>query len=270
MNVFRACHAILVADTSDAKLALVTDLAAARDADRLVIDRSGVPAAPDVPGRPERPRLVSPRSVPRRGVGSPAARAALLHSIAHIEFNAIHLAADAVVRFPAMPDDFHRDWVRVAIEEAKHFEMVARALRTRGYDYGSFEAHDGLWEMAQKTRDDPLARMALVPRVMEARGLDVTPGIRARFAEQGDADAVAILEVILAEEIGHVAIGNRWFHRLCAERGLDPAAAEAALVRTYGAPRPHRPLNRIARLAGGFTAAELDALEVESALARPD
>jgi uncharacterized ferritin-like protein (DUF455 family) len=230
------------------------------DIDSLRIDATALLPPLDEPGRPTRPLLVHPSRVPRRGLGSLPGRAALLHAIAHIEFNAINLALDAVARFPAMPADYYRDWWRVANEEALHFELLDRHLVGLGFAYGDFPAHDGLWDAARRTGDDCLARMALVPRVLEARGLDVTPGMRARLVAAGDAEAAAILDLILRDEIGHVAIGNRWFHHLCAERGLEPIAGFAALCARYGQPPPRPPFNERARIAGGFSAEELRAL----------
>ncbi len=230
----------------------------------------GVPAEPtpvpdrralaaSEPGRPARPRLVDPRSVPARPVGSAQGRAALLHAIAHIEFNAINLALDAAWRFgPAMPAQFTLDWLSVAVDEAKHFRLLRDALRERGHDYGDFDAHDGLWQLAWRTRGDVLARMALVPRVMEARGLDATPPLQRRLRGAGDAQAVAILQVILDEEVRHVAIGNRWYHELCATRDVDPRATFIELYERFAAPPVRGPLNREARLAAGFTEGELD------------
>ena len=209
------------------------------------------------PGRPSMPRLVHPRDVPNRGAGTPAGRAALLHAIAHIEFNAIDLALDAVWRFPGMPSDWYLDWASVASEEAAHFSLLADELERRGHRYGDFDAHDGLWEMAMKTRDDPLPRMALVPRLMEARGLDVTPIIRGKLEQAGDAQACSILDIILRDEVGHVAIGNHWYGVLCRQQGLEPEAAWDALARRYGASAPKAPFNVEARLRAGFTQAEL-------------
>jgi uncharacterized ferritin-like protein (DUF455 family) len=233
-------------------------------------------AAPDVtgsgrafsailPGRPDRPVLVHPARVPQRGLGTPAGRAALVHAIAHIEFNAINLALDAVCRFSGMPADYYADWMQVAVEEALHFSLLREHLNAMGHDYGDFQAHDGLWEMAEKTAADILPRMALVPRIMEARGLDVTPGIRKKLLHQGDHVAAAILDIILRDEIGHVAIGNKWFHALCAQRGNEPAATFERLAATLGAPRVRPPFNREARLAGGFSEAELRAWEERAA-----
>jgi uncharacterized ferritin-like protein (DUF455 family) len=209
------------------------------------------------PGRPALPRLVHPRDVPNRGAGTPAGRVALLHAIAHIEFNAIDLALDAVWRFASMPVDWYLDWASVASEEAKHFTLLAEELDRRGHGYGDFDAHDGLWEMAMKTRDDPLPRMALVPRLMEARGLDVTPIIRRKLEQAGDVQACAILDVILRDEVGHVAIGNHWYAVLCRRAGLEPEADWGGLARRYGASAPKAPFNVEARLRAGFTQAEL-------------
>ncbi len=227
-----------------------------------VIDTAAVlPPAGPLPGRPPRPRLVAPASLPRRTPFTPEGRAALLHAVAHIEFNAINLAADAAWRFAGMPEAFYRDWLRVAAEEALHFGLLAGHLATLGHAYGDFDAHDGLWSMVEATAGDILARMALVPRTLEARGLDATPPMQERFRRAGDLRAVEILAVILRDEIGHVAIGNRWFGWLCAGRGLDPVAAYEDLASRYGAPRLKPPFNLAAREAAGFSAAEIAALE---------
>jgi uncharacterized ferritin-like protein (DUF455 family) len=215
----------------------------------------------DVPGRPSRPPLVDGRQVPKRGIGSLEGHAALLHAIAHIEFNAINLALDCVCRFRSMPTSFHDDWLRVAAEEAFHFGLVRERLLALGFDYGDFPAHDGLWSMACRTAHDLLARMALVPRVLEARGLDATPTIMAKLQSIGDAASAAVLEIILRDEIGHVAIGDRWFRLLCAQRGVEPEQTYLELIDVFAAPRPHPPLHREARLAAGFSEAELDRLE---------
>jgi uncharacterized ferritin-like protein (DUF455 family) len=214
-----------------------------------------------VPGRPARPALVAPVRVPQRSVHTAAGRAALLHAIAHIEFNAINLALDAVWRFAGLPADFYRDWLRVAAEEAHHFTLLAEHLATLGHAYGNFDAHDGLWAMAEKTKGDFTARMALVPRTLEARGLDATPAIQRKLAQAGDARAVEILAVILRDEVGHVAIGNRWYRWACARDGLDPLAHYATLARRYAAPRLKPPFNLEARRAAGFDDDEIAALE---------
>ncbi len=216
------------------------------------------PALPLEPGRPEQPPLVAPEQVPLRNAVSREGRAALLHAIAHIEFNAINLALDALLRFPSLPRDFLDGWLQVAAEEARHFALVCEHMeQSCACRYGDLPAHDGLWEMARRTAHDPLVRMALVPRLFEARGLDATPAIMRKFQGVGDRQAVTILQVILAEEVGHVALGDRWFRHLCAERGLEPEATFQALLQAYDAPRPRRPFNEAARRAAGFSEAEL-------------
>lgn len=212
---------------------------------------------PGLPGRPDRPRLVPHTELKQRSLKTPEGHAALLHAVAHIELNAIDLAADAVWRFAGMPDDYYRDWARVAREEAYHFGLLATRLAELGFAYGDFPAHNALWEMAEKTKHDVLARMALVPRTLEARGLDASPPMKAKLASIGDKRGVEILDIILRDEIGHVAVGNRWYAHLCAERGLDPVAAYEDLAKRYGAPRLRGPFNLEARRAAGFTEAEL-------------
>lgn len=218
-------------------------------------------APPNLPGRPDAPVLVAPSAVPRRSMATVEGRAALLHALAHIEFNAINLALDIIWRFPGMPADFYRDWRKVAVEEANHFTMLAKRLHALGYAYGDFPAHNGLWEMAKKTCDDVLARLALVPRTLEARGLDVSPAIKSKLEQIGDTESAAILDVILREEVGHVAIGNRWYKALCERQGRDPVATYEMLAREYQAPRLRGPFNLEARRAAGFDEAELDALQ---------
>jgi uncharacterized ferritin-like protein (DUF455 family) len=218
-------------------------------------------AASPLPGRPPQPRLVPASQVARRSPFTVAGRAALLHAVAHIEFNAINLALDAVWRFAGMPEAYYRDWLRVAAEEALHFTLLAEHLQTLGCHYGDFDAHDGLWAMTERTAGDVTARMALVPRTLEARGLDATPPMQARLAQAGDARAVAILDIILRDEIGHVAVGNRWYAWLCARDGLDPLAHYTLLAERFGAPRLRPPFNHAARRAAGFSDAEIAALE---------
>lgn len=214
-------------------------------------------ATASIPGHPPRPELVSPLNVPRRAMNTPQGRAALIHAMVHIEFNAINLALDAVWRFSAMPREYYADWLRVADEEALHFDLLAAHLNALGYAYGDFSAHNGLWELAQKTQHDVLARMALLPRTMEARGLDVTPGMKAKLAQAGDTAVGDIMEVILRDEIGHVAIGNRWFNWLCAQRGLEPLTTYARLAVQHRAPLLRGPFNLEARRAAGFSESEL-------------
>jgi uncharacterized ferritin-like protein (DUF455 family) len=202
--------------------------------------------------------------VEKRSPFTPEGRAALIHSICHIEFNAINLALDAAWRFDGMPEDFYRDWLRVADEEAQHFTLLHAHLQAMGHRYGDFSGHDGLWAMCEKTKDDIVARMALVPRTLEARGLDATPLIQAKLRRVNTADALAacaILDIILRDEIGHVAIGNHWYRWLCERGGLDPIAHYRVLYRRHEAPRLKAPFNLEARALAGFTEEELGVLQ---------
>jgi uncharacterized ferritin-like protein (DUF455 family) len=205
--------------------------------------------------------MVSALDVNKRKLSTPEGRAALIHALAHIEFNAINLALDAVYRFRDMPPDYYSDWLKVADEEARHFILLRNYLRTLGFEYGAFTAHNGLWDMAVITAHDPMVRMALVPRVMEARGLDVLPGIMHKFKSSGQHEAVEILEIILRDEVGHVAIGNRWYKFLCNQRGLEPISTFRSLLKEFNAPKLRGPLHTEARLAAGFTADEITMLE---------
>lgn len=253
-----ALHVLRMPDP-DAKAAHARELYA--QLDMATIEPDAVIEEPaNLPGRPDGPRLVPPKDVPTRSPFTIEGRAALLHAIAHIEFNAINLALDAVWRFHGMPREFYRDWLQVASEEALHFGLLRGHLQAQGYDYGAFDAHDGLWLMAQRTAHDVVARMALVPRTLEARGLDATPPLQAKLARAGDSRAVEILDVILRDEVGHVAIGNRWYRWLCQRDKHDPVALYPELVRRYEAPRLRPPFNHEARRAAGFTDEELGQL----------
>jgi uncharacterized ferritin-like protein (DUF455 family) len=225
--------------------------------------RTGANAA-----RPRQPQLVTHLEVPKRSIHTQLGFAAMVHSIAHIEWNAIRLALDAVWRFDDMPESYYEEWMRVADEETKHFNLLEALLADLGYTYGDFTAHDGLWHMCDITKGDIVARMALVPRTMEARGLDATPLVQAKLKRMKLAglDAAllnhakrmdAILDIILFEEIGHVAVGNHWYRWLCARDGLDPIAHYKKLALQFDAPRLKPPLNIAARLKAGFVAEEL-------------
>jgi uncharacterized ferritin-like protein (DUF455 family) len=225
---------------------------------QLALDTKAKLSAPGaIPGRPDAPKLVSPLQVEKRSMRTPEGRAAMIHALAHIEFNAINLALDAIWRFTDMPPEFYSDWLKVAAEEAYHFGLLDGYLVKMGYRYGDFSAHNSLWEMAQRTETDVLARIALVPRTMEARGLDASPPLRNKFAQIGDVEAAEILDIILRDEIGHVAIGNHWFNWLCLQRGLDAIATYEALAKQYHAPALRKPLNMEARRKAGFSEEEL-------------
>lgn len=221
-----------------------------------VVDIKSLP----VPGRPARPELVDPRDVPRRNFSSLKGRLTLVHAIAHIEFNAINLALDAVYRFQDMPEQYYTDWCRVAAEEAKHFTMLSDYLASHGMAYGDLPAHNGLWEMAVKTDFDVLVRMALVPRVLEARGLDVTPGMIKKLQSTGDTQLIEILQIIFEEEIGHVKIGSYWYKSLCEDRQLDAEETFLQLIEKYMQGAKFGPFEVEARAEAGFSHQEMQAL----------
>ncbi len=260
-KLFDAVLTCLMMQQPDAKAACATSLWKQWQDGWLVPEGDAPPREVAVPGHPDKPQLVAPGKVERRRLSTPHGQAALIHALTHIEFNAINLALDAAYRFRDMPRDFYRDWLQVAAEEAYHFTLLRDHLRTQGYDYGDFTAHNGLWEMAVKTAHDPMIRMALVPRLLEARGLDVTPGISTRLASCGDSRAVEILDIIQRDEVGHVAIGNRWYGYLCRQRGLDPIATFRCLLTEYDAPALRPPFNMTARAQAGFDQDELRMLE---------
>ncbi len=209
-----------------------------------------------LPGKPAKPELVYATQVKYRSMATLEGQAALIHALAHIELNAVNIALDAIWRF-SMPHRYYQEWLSVAQDEARHFMMLDNHLKTLGYRYGDFTAHNGLWDMAECTKQDVLARMALVPRTLEARGLDASPQVRQKLFSCGDKQGAYILDIILADEIGHVAIGNRWFNWLCAQRGLDPMTTFKTLAQAFNAPRLIAPLNIPGRRAAGFTEAEL-------------
>lgn len=212
-------------------------------------------------GRPPKPELVPPKQVTQRSAHTAEGRAGLLHAITHIEFTAINLALDHAARFRGMPEAYYGDWIGVAAEEAEHFMLLRQRLQALGHDYGDFPAHGGLWAMAERTADDPLIRMALIPRLLEARGLDATPPIQRRLEAAGDVASAGVLDIILRDEIGHVGLGDRWFRTLCAQRRCEPESTYRDLITRFKAPWPVAPMNEAARLRAGFTPAELAALE---------
>ena len=256
----------LLEPNSDKKVALAQWIRA-RAATLLIVPEATFDEPIGVPGCPPRPELRSHLDVPKRSPFTNEGLAALLHAVTHIEFNAINLALDAIWRFDGMPRAYYLDWLTVAAEEAHHFSLLRAHLQSMGYDYGDFPAHTGLWDMTEKTKSDVLARMALVPRTLEARGLDATPPMQAKLRKVGTPHAlrtVEILDVILRDEIGHVAIGNHWYRTLCNQRGLNPIATYAVMAQRYNAPRLKGPLNLGARRAAGFDDAELALLQLNA------
>jgi uncharacterized ferritin-like protein (DUF455 family) len=263
-NLFDAAyHCLMACDPADkVQLTQLTAQAWRSSELSLATTEASYPVQPILtPGQPSQLRLVSPKDVPRRTLTSPAGQAALLHALTHIEFNAINLAWDAVYRFRDLPKDFYADWINVADEEATHFLLLQNQLQKLGYRYGDYPAHNGLWEMAIDTAHDVLVRMALVPRLLEARGLDATPTILNKLQSHGLTHLVEVLDIILRDEIGHVACGSRWFAYLCAERQLEPEATFFSLIKQYFRGRLHSSLNREARLKAGFREEELEKLE---------
>jgi uncharacterized ferritin-like protein (DUF455 family) len=259
--LFQALRAALDECDPEAKAARALAIAEGLRSGALrVSDEADAPDAECIAGRPPRPLLVAPRDVPMRGLGTVEGRAALLHAVAHIEFNAINLALDAAWRFRGMPAEFYLDWTGVAADEARHFRLLRARLAALGHAYGDFPAHNGLWEMAVKSAGRCLARMALVPRLLEARGLDVTPGMIARFQALRDAESVAVLETILREEVGHVAIGTRWFAWCCAREGVEPESTFVELLRDEARGALRGPFNVEARRAAGFADTEMEKL----------
>ena len=260
-SLFAAARACVDAASPDDKTARTFEAASAFARGELSSDGElDGPEAIRMPGRPATPKLVHPRNLPKRGLGSLQGRAAFIHAVAHIEFNAIDLAWDAVYRFRGMPAEYYADWVSVANDEARHFTMLRGRLQELGFDYGDFDAHNGLWEMAEKTAGSGLARMALVPRVLEARGLDVTPGMIVKLRSLGDGATADILEVILREEVGHVAAGSRWYRWHCERAGAEPRARFRELLQEYATGVLHKPFNTEARLQAGFDIEELESL----------
>jgi len=256
--------ACLKAADADDKLRLIRDLVQAHRLQTTHVDAGARLPEIDQPGRPQKPQLVRSNKMPRRGFGTLEGRAIMMHAITHIEFNAINLALDAIQRFPDMPQDYYTDWLQVAAEEAYHFELIRAHLRHLGGEYGDYVAHGGLWEMCEKTTSDVLQRMALVPRVLEARGLDVTPGIQKKLAQAGDHHAVSILDIIFRDEIKHVAVGNRWYRYCCEQRGLDAVATFTELLTEFYPKGLMGPYNLVAREQAGFTAVEMALLQQPS------
>jgi uncharacterized ferritin-like protein (DUF455 family) len=257
----------LLADNPIRKVDGVIGLQTAYTANQVLLDRkveinTDIISDKKIPGRPNKPELVSPIAVKKRSMRSEEGRAALIHALTHIEFNAINLALDAIWRFRHMPPQYYADWLQVAAEEAYHFSLLNNHLNSLGFEYGSFPGHDALWEMVDKTKEDVLARMALVPRTMEARGLDACPAVRNKLAQVGDHQAAEIIDIILRDEIGHVAIGNTWYNWLCSQRELDPIVTFESLCQQYKAPKLRAPFNMEARRKAGFSEEELSLLPI--------
>ncbi|WP_446811191.1 ferritin-like domain-containing protein [Methylomonas sp. 2BW1-5-20] len=210
---------------------------------------------------PDKPELLMPRDMPRRRLDTMEGKAAFFHALAHIEFVAIYLAWDIIFRFRGLPDEFYRDWLIIADEEAQHFALIRKHLQSLGFDYGDLPAHRGLWSHAEDTADDILARLAVVPRCMEARGLDVTPAMIGKLKTMGDETGVEILTRIYQDEVGHVERGSYWFNLLAKMEGFDPERHYKELILSHYQGKPRGPFNREVRIIAGFSNNEIDWLE---------
>ncbi|MCS5591977.1 MAG: ferritin-like domain-containing protein [Gammaproteobacteria bacterium] len=260
MSFFELAHQALMCDDVNEKVRLTHQLFKEITNHNLTATDTESVEIITVPGRPKKPQLVSYQATPKRD-RSDLGMIKTIHSICHIEFNAINLALDALYRFRQMPEKYYHDWAKVAHEEALHFTMLNDYLKELDHQYGDFEAHNGLWEMTVETDYDVLARMALVPRVLEARGLDVTPSIQTKFRNSQFPKMAEILEVIFQDEIGHVKIGNYWYKHLCKERDLEPIETFDLLIKKHVGKSLRGPFNWAARLLSDFTEAELEYLE---------
>ena len=259
MNLYRSAYHCLMLDDIPQKQACVDALYNNWQAGKLNREEFELQRI-EIPGRPDKPELIHPAKLKQRKLGSELGRATLIHAITHIEFNAINLALDAVYRFRDMPDDYYTDWLQVAHEESCHFSLLKQRLEDLGYHYGDFPAHNGLWEMVLKTDHDVMTRMALVPRVLEARGLDVTPPMMQKLQKAGDIKTVEALKIILRDEIGHVAIGSRWFKYCCEKRGLPHEEQFRLLLKEYMGVGLRGPFHTEARIKAGFSQEEIDEL----------
>jgi uncharacterized ferritin-like protein (DUF455 family) len=258
--LFDALAEALAEAQVERKLALVRELAADWQAGAFELEGGAALVTPTKRGYPDKPKLVPAQDVPLRKPSTREGLAALFHAIVHIEYSAVDLALDHAYRFRSMPAEYYGDWIAVAEEEVRHFDMLRAHLQSYGHDYGDFPAHDTLWQLNIRTGAYVLARMALVPRLAEARGLDATPPIQAKLKQTGDAAGVIVLDVVLNDEVGHVALGDKWFRYLCAERKLEVEPTYRSLIDEYQAPWPVAPLNEKARLAAGFSPDELQFL----------
>lgn len=263
-NLYIASYAALMAKESAQKTALTVQLKIDWEQGRLNRDDLKPVAAITTPGQPEHLQLVHPNNVKKRSLHTSDGRVALAHAITHIEYNAINLALDAVYRFRDMPDRYYQDWLFVAAEEARHFLMMQEYLHSLNSSYGAYPVHNGLWDSAERTAHDVLARMALVPRVLEARGLDVTPKMIEKLLSAQAKEFAECLQTIYDDEIGHVRIGNHWFNYLCQQRNLEPVACFKNMLQLYLHGNPRGPYNQEARIKAGFTQEELTALEALS------
>ncbi len=260
-NIFTLAEQCLQTAEIGKKLTLTLHASKCAKDGRLSFESRGAIRAIDSTVFPDRPRLLPPKKMPQRSVNTENGRAAFFHALAHIEFIAIYLAWDIIYRFRGLPEQFYRDWLRVADEEAQHFSLLQAHLANMHTAYGDFPAHSGLWDHATDTADNLLARLALVPRCLEARGLDVTPGMIEKFRMLDDSASVAILERIFDDELGHVKLGSYWFKYFCDEQGYEPESHYRLMLKKYFKGKPRGPFNREMRIIAGFSNDEIDWLE---------
>ena len=261
-NLFELAESCLEAATIEEKGVITRKAAALAQSGYLDISDNRIPPASIAKVKfPKRPVLMNPRELPRRNLATKEGRVALLHAIAHIEFTAILLAWDIIYRFRSLPPEFYTDWLKVANEECLHFSIVRERLKDYGLDYGDLPAHDGLWEVAVDSAHDVLVRLAIVPRCMEARGLDVTPAMIEKLIQVGDLPSAKVLTRILEDEVGHVEIGSRWFNALCENRKVDPEDTFFQMIDQYLRTNVRGPFNLELRRAAGFSEAELERLQ---------
>ncbi len=256
-DLFREVERVLELSELEEKLAATEQLYRNWQQGGYTLDSIHPPKPIGQAGHPQKPELVVPRKLKRRRLGTPLGHASMIHAIAHIEFNAINLALDAAYRFRGLPQAYYDDWLRIADEERYHFQLIQERLGKLGYAYGDFPAHNGLWETAQKTANDVLLRMGLVPRILEARGLDVNPGIMQKLKEIGDEEVVPALEIILRDEVGHVKAGTKWFRYLCEQRGIDSEETFERLVRDNLPHTIRGPFHEQGRRQAGFSEREM-------------
>jgi uncharacterized ferritin-like protein (DUF455 family) len=260
-NIFSLAHQCLTEIDLDKKLSLSNDTLEKISKGQVNFEEFSINIQEVLPGRPEKPVLIKPQEVPKRNIQRPEGRAAMVHSFAHIEFNTINLAWDLIFRFQTMPKEFYHDWAQVVEEEIKHFKLLRSNLINSGYDYGCFPAHNGLWTIAEQTKHDILLRLAVVPRIMEARGLDVTPDLIGRFRQINDDEMVSILELILEDEIGHVQFGTKWYHYLCEKMNIEPEIKFKKIIEEFLPSAKTKKINKNARLKAGFSQTEIDYID---------
>ena len=260
LNLFDCLLEAIKTGDIDRKCEFTLEILDHYSAGKYTLTNQTPPITIPIPGLPERVTLVPPRKLKRRGIQNQTGRLILIHAIAHIEFNAINLALDAAYRFRDQPEDFYLDWLTVAADEARHFKLLEHYLNQHGCRYGDYPAHNGLWDMAVQTESDVIARMALIPRVLEARGLDVTPAMIARLENAGDIEAVEILKTIYQDEIQHVRIGSKWFKHHCQFRNLNPKPTFLKMIKTHLHGELKGPFNIEARLLADFDDSELEDL----------